>query len=60
LKFTDKLSGIIWVESVNHGLMQLEAVFQKDNLVIATDEQECVLIDLQTGKMDKKAMEVYV
>ncbi len=59
LKLTDNLEGIVWVQRVSHGLMQLKAVFQKDNLVIATAEQECVLMDLQSGRMDKNAMEIY-
>ena len=59
LKLADKLDGIIWIESIEHGLMRLKAVFQKGDLVIATAEQECVLMDLQTGKMNKEAMEIY-
>ncbi|HEY9165315.1 MAG TPA: acyl-CoA thioesterase [Candidatus Kryptonia bacterium] len=60
LRLADKLEGIIWVESIEHGLMRLKAIFQKADLVIVTAEQECVLMDLQTGKMDKKAMEIYL
>lgn len=60
LRLTDKLEAIICVESVHHGLMHLKAVFHKEDLVIATAEQDCVLMDLQTGKMDKKAMEIYL
>ncbi len=29
LTLTDKLKGVIWIESVKHGLMHLRAVFQK-------------------------------
>ncbi|HUI30319.1 MAG TPA: acyl-CoA thioesterase [Candidatus Acidoferrales bacterium] len=60
LKLTDSLKGIIWVESIAHGIMNLKYLFQRNDLVIATAEQSCVLMDLQTGKMDKKAMEIYL
>ncbi len=59
LTLTDKPRCIIWIESVKHGLMHLKAVFQKDDSRVATAEQDCVLMDLRTGKMDKKAMELF-
>jgi acyl-CoA thioester hydrolase len=59
LKLSDRLKGIMWVDSVKHGLMQLKVIFQRDDETIATAEQNCVLMDLETGKMNRKAMEVY-
>jgi acyl-CoA thioester hydrolase len=60
LKLTDCVKGIIWVDSINHGIMNLRILFQKNTDVIATAEQSCVMMDLLTGKMDKKAMEAYL
>ena len=60
LTLTDKPKGVIWVESVKHGLMHLKAVFQKGESHVATAEQDCVLMDLRTGKMDKKAMGLFL
>jgi acyl-CoA thioester hydrolase len=60
LKLTDNVKGIIWVESINHGMMNLKVSFQRDNAITATAMQSCVIIDLLTGKINKKAMEVYL
>lgn len=60
LKLSDRLKGIMWVESVKHGLMELKVIFQRDDETVATAEQNCVLMDLETGKMNRKAMEVYL
>ncbi len=60
LKMGDNPKGCIRIESIKHGLMQLKVVFQRNEVVIATAEQDCVLMNLQTGEMDKKAMEVYL
>lgn len=60
LKLSDRLKGIMWIESVKHGLMQLKVIFQRDGEIIATAEQNCVVINLETGKMNKRAMEVYL
>ncbi len=60
LKLSDRLKGVIWIESIRHGLMQLKVIFQRDDEVIATAEQNCVLMNLETGRMNKKAIEVYL
>lgn len=60
LRLGDNAKGTIQIESIKHGLMQLKIIFQREDVVVATAEQSCVLMDLQTGKMDKKAMEVYL
>ena len=59
LTLTNKLKGVIWIESVKHGLMHLRAVFQKGESSVASAEQDCVMMNLRTGKMDKKAMEYF-
>ncbi len=60
LKLTDKLKGVIWVESISHGLMQLKVIFQRDGEIIATAGQNCVLMDLEKGRMEKEAIEIYL
>ncbi len=59
LKLSDTLKGVMWIESVKHGMMQLKLIFQRDDEIIAAAEQNCVMTDLEAGKMDKKPMEVY-
>lgn len=59
LKLSDKLEGIMWVESIIHGIIKLKVVFQNSEGLIAIAEQDCALMNLQTGKMDKKAVEIY-
>jgi acyl-CoA thioester hydrolase len=51
LKLTDKLTGVILLESNRHGLVRLKVTFQRDEEIIATAEQNCVLMNLETGKM---------
>ncbi len=60
LKLGEGADGSIWIDSINHGVMNLKVIFRKSGVIIATAEQSCVIMNLLTGKMDVKAMEVYV
>ena len=60
LKLGDKLRGTIRIESIRHGVMNLKVVFRNEDVVVATADQSCVLMNLQTGKMDGKAMGAYL
>lgn len=60
LKLGDMPTGTIWIESIRHGVMNLKIIFRKGDVVIATAEQSCVLMNLKTGKMDGSAMEAYL
>ncbi len=59
LRLGDIPEGSIWIDSIRHGVMYLKVVFRKEDMIVATAEQSCVLMNLQTGKMDGKAMEAY-
>lgn len=60
LRLGDKPNGSIWIDSIGHGVMSLKVIIRKPEIVIATAEQTCVLMNLLTGKMDMKAMEFYL
>ena len=60
LKLGDKLRGTIRIESIRHGVMNLKVVFRNEDVVVATADQSCVLMNLKTGKMDGNAMAVFL
>lgn len=60
LKLGDKPRGTIWIESIRHGVMNLKVVLRREDVIVATAEQSCVLMNLQTGKMDRDAMRAYL
>lgn len=60
LKLGDRPRGTIRMESIRHGVMNLEVIFRKEDDIVATAEQSCVLMNLRTGKMDGSAMAAYL
>jgi Predicted thioesterase len=52
LKIRDNPRGIISLESVKHGIIVFSIRIMNDNYTAAVAEQNCVLMNMLTGKMD--------
>jgi len=56
LKLSDKPSGLIWIENIQHDMMILKYNFLKGEVICAFAEQKCVLMNLKKGIMDKEKL----
>ena len=60
LKFSDTVIGRVWIEFVKHGIIFIKYEFESENQIISSAEQNCVLMNLKTGIMDKKAAGLFI
>jgi acyl-CoA thioester hydrolase len=56
LKLSDKLTGFVWVEDIRHNMMILKFNFVSNDVVCASAEQKCVLLNLIRGIIDKEQL----
>lgn len=56
LKLGDKPVGTMVIEYIKHGLINLKFQFISDGKICAFGEQKCVLMNLDTGLMDKNKL----
>ena len=56
LKLFDKPAGIIHFLCFSHGIITLKFEIKQGEKIAAFGEQKCVLMDLNTGKMDKEKL----
>jgi|YelNatPaOPRAMG01_1025707.scaffolds.fasta_scaffold01167_11 acyl-CoA thioester hydrolase len=56
LKLSDKLTGFVWVEDIRHNMMILKFNFVSNDVVCASAEQKCVLLNLKRGIIDKEQL----
>jgi acyl-CoA thioester hydrolase len=53
LQLFDKPLGFMKIENINHGVITLKAEIKLNYKTAASGEQRCVLMNLETGKIDK-------
>ncbi len=59
LNLYDKPAGVISPGCCNHGIITLEVEIRHDEKIAAFGEQRCILMNLTTGKMNKKGLEFF-
>ena len=54
LKLFDKPIGKMRIENISHGVVILKIEIEFNEKIVASGEQRCVLMNLKTGKIDKR------
>ena len=60
LKLAENPEGLMNIESVKHNIMELSFSFRSNENICAYGQQKCVLMNLETGLMDKEKFKIVI